>query len=173
MAEKTPQRRMARLLLGLVLMCAGSFVAWKSQDLSTGIAWRRLLAGLGGMIAMYGLMGVLGSGLLGIITVLCGLSFFFWSLWTVYTGAGHMDIATAQILPSEHLMPSLRSAGGCEPQTPHWLPCSTDIPHHPCTLAQGALPNSLPVPLCDWLPANAQPFLQVLFLEIRPFLLLM
>lgn len=93
MGETTLKRRLARLLLGLVLICAGSYLAWKSQEMSLGIFWNRLLAGVGGFVAVYGFMCVLGSGVLGLLLVLGGASFFGWSLWALSTGGGDIDVA--------------------------------------------------------------------------------
>ncbi len=93
MGKTTLNRRLARLLLGLVLMCAGSLLAWKSHELSLGIFGSRLAAAAGGIIAMYGFMCVLGSGVLGIMMVLGGASFFLWSLWAVLSGGGDMEAA--------------------------------------------------------------------------------
>jgi hypothetical protein len=81
------------MLMGLVLMSFGSYVAWKSHETGLGISGSRLLAGVGGMIAMYGLMCVLGSGALAILMVLGGASFFSWSLWAVSSGGSDIEAA--------------------------------------------------------------------------------
>ena len=93
MHELPLKRRIARLLSGMVLICMGSFVAWKSHDLSLAIWGSRLLAAAGGFIAVYGFMWVLGSSAIGLFMVLGGASFFFWSLWTVSSGGSDMDAA--------------------------------------------------------------------------------
>ena len=93
MGELTPKRRFARLLLGVTLMSAGLLVAWKIHDTGLGLFWSRLITGLGGMVAMYGLMCLLESGAIATLMVLGGAGFLSWSLWAVLSGGGDADIA--------------------------------------------------------------------------------